>query len=71
MRNKIFGFIGMLWGGAILANGIFGKTPQGTEAYQAGQTGAFVLGGLLLVAGAFYFFKKPAISEKEPEEGQH
>ena len=58
MRNKIFGSVGALWGGAILANGILGQASQGSEAYQAGQTGAFVFGGLMLLAGIYYFFKK-------------
>lgn len=66
MRNKIFGTIGVLWGGAILANGILGQSPQGSEAYQAGQTGAFVFGGLMFTAGIYYFFKKPKEKDSEP-----
>jgi hypothetical protein len=61
MRNKIFGAIGIIWGGAILANGLFGQPPQGSDAYQAGQSGALVFGGILLVAGIYYFFRKPKV----------
>ena len=64
MRNKIFGVIGILWGGAILANGLFGQSPQGSGAYQTGQTVALVFGGIMLVAGAYYLFKKPKKADK-------
>jgi len=61
MRNKIFGVIGVLWGGAILVSH-FMKDSSGAvssnEAYQAGQSAAVVMGGLLLIAGLYYFFKK-------------
>lgn len=65
MRNKIFGAIGVIWGGAILANGLFGQTSQGSDAYQAGQSGALVFGGVLLVAGIYYFFKKTKVKAEK------
>ena len=58
MRNKIFGGIGMLWGGGIIANSLFGGTSGGSEAYQTGQNSAVIFGVLLLGVGAYYFFKK-------------
>ena len=59
MRNKIFGGIGILWGGAILANWLMGGSDGGSGAYQTGQNAAIVFGALMLIAGLYYFFKKP------------
>lgn len=59
MKNKIFGAIGALWGGAIVVNGLFGKPLQGSDAYQTGQIIGIVLGGIMCAAGIYYFFKKP------------
>ena len=60
MRNKIFGAIGVIWGGAILFNWLTADAPTGSTAYQGGQTAAVVFGGVLFLAGLYYFFKKPA-----------
>jgi hypothetical protein len=53
MRHKILGWIGILWGGFILANGLIkistGQLSEG--AYAAGQVVAFGLGGFMLFAG--------------------
>ena len=60
MRNKIFGGIGVIWGGAMVLNWLGSDAPaSGSAAYQGGQTGAAVFGALMLVAGLYYFFKKP------------
>jgi len=60
MRNKIFGAIGIIWGGLIIGNKIVGNNPAGSsDTYQAGQTGAVIFGVILLIAGLYYFFKKP------------
>ena len=60
MRNKIFGGIGILWGGAIVLRWLIVGTPSnGSEAYQAGHSGAVIFGALMLVAGLYYFFRKP------------
>ena len=67
MRNKIFGAIGVLWGGAVLLNGVLGQPQQGDSAYQAGQTGGLIFGGLMFVVGLYYFFKKP--KQKATEAG--
>jgi len=58
MRNKISGAIGVVWGSLILFNGLSSPV-QGSAAYQSGHAGALVFGGLLVVAGLYYFFKKP------------
>lgn len=59
MRNKIFGGIGIVWGGLILFSWLTAASPSGSSAYQAGRSGAAVFGGLMLVVGLYYFFKKP------------
>jgi hypothetical protein len=67
MRNKIFGGIGILWGGLMTAQWIFGTSPQASAdgataysaSYAAGTGFAHVLGVLMLIAGLYYFFKKP------------
>ena len=58
MRNKIFGGIGIVWGGGILAMRLFGEPSGGSEAYQSGQTGAAIFGLIMLVLGFYYYFKK-------------
>jgi hypothetical protein len=57
MRNRIFGGIGVVWGGLILVTSFMRGGPQGSGAYQAGQTGALVFGVLLLIIGGYYFLK--------------
>lgn len=60
MRDKIFGGIGILWGGAIVGRWLLvGIEAKGSSAYQAGQGGAVIFGLGLLLAGLYYFFKKP------------
>lgn len=59
MRNKIFGTLGVIWGGAILVSAFMRGGPDGSGAYAAGQTGGIVFGAVLLIAGAYYFLKKP------------
>lgn len=61
MRNKIFGGIGIVWGGALLARWLMADAPvAGTAAYQSGQSGAVLFGAAMWVAGLYYFFKKSA-----------
>lgn len=57
MRNRVFGGIGILWGGGVLIAAFARGGPQGAGAYGAGQTAGLLFGGLLLVAGLYYFFK--------------
>jgi hypothetical protein len=58
MRNKIFGVIGVLWGGGILVSAFLRDAPAGSDAYAAGHTGGLVFGGLLFLVGAYYLFKR-------------
>jgi len=61
MRNRIFGGIGILWGGALVLRWLTSGTPSGgSAAYQAGQSGAVIFGALMLLAGLYYFFRKPS-----------
>lgn len=47
-------------GGLILLNGLMSNSSgSASGAYNSGQTGGLVFGGLLLVVGVYYFFKKP------------
>jgi hypothetical protein len=60
MRNKIFGGIGVVWGGGILVRWLMSGRNFENEAYQAGQNSAALFGVLLLLAGIYYLFKKPS-----------
>ena len=60
MRNRIFGGIGVLWGGALVLRWLTsGTSASGSSAYQAGQSGAVVFGGLMLLTGLYYLLRKP------------
>lgn len=58
MRNKIFGGIGILWGGGILLRWILADSSGGSDAYQSGNSLAVLFGLLLFVVGIYYFIKK-------------
>jgi hypothetical protein len=57
MRNRIFGAIGLLWGGLLLVRAYLGGGPVGTGAYRAGQIAALVFAALLVVVGGYYLIK--------------
>lgn len=57
MRNRIFGAIGVVWGGAILASAFFRGLPESSGAYAAGQNAGLIFGALLLITGAYYLLK--------------
>jgi hypothetical protein len=61
MCTRIFGWIGIVWGGAIVVTKLLdtGSGAGGGGASAAGQSAALVLGFLLLVVGAYYAFRKP------------
>ena len=45
MRNKIFGFIGILWGGGIIARWLIADSQTtANSAYQSGQNMAVIFG---------------------------
>ena len=54
MRNRIFGTIGLLWGGLILVRTFIVGGAEGTGAYRQGQIGAIVFAALLVLVGAYY-----------------
>ena len=59
MRNKVFGFIVMVWGGVIVAR-FFLYPPQATNsAYQAGTVVGVVFGAILFGIGLHALLKKP------------
>jgi hypothetical protein len=57
MRNRVFGAIAVLWGGAILGKGYFSGGPVGSGAYRDGQIAAFIFAALLVLAGGYYLIK--------------
>jgi hypothetical protein len=57
MRNRIFGAIGVIWGGLMLVSAFMRGGPQGSGAYHAGQTGALAFAALLVLVGGYYLLK--------------
>ncbi len=58
VRNRIFGAIGVLWGGAILVSRLIsGHLVSGSGPYATGQIAGLVFGVLLFVVGLYYFIK--------------
>ena len=57
MRNRIFGAIGVIWGGVMLVSALFRGGPQGSGAYAAGQNAALVFAVLLVLVGGYYLAK--------------
>jgi hypothetical protein len=58
MRNRIFGAIGVLWGGFMLVSAFLRGGPHGSGAYAAGQNGALVFAVLLVIVGGYYLLKR-------------
>jgi hypothetical protein len=57
VRNRIFGAIGVIWGGAMLVSAFLRGGPEGSGAYAAGQTTALAFGCLLLLVGGYYLLR--------------
>jgi hypothetical protein len=55
-RNRIFGIVGTVWGGAVVISALFRVLSDNT-AYAAGQIGGFILGGLLFCVGLYFAIK--------------
>lgn len=53
MRSNIFGWIGVLWGGAIVVSTLLRGVPTASNSYEAGQFAAFLFGFVLLGVGAW------------------
>jgi hypothetical protein len=54
MKNRIYGGIGVLLGGAILVSALISGGGAGQGAYGAGKTTGLFFGGLLFVVGLYY-----------------
>ena len=57
LRNKVFGAIGILWGGALVAK-CLASGPSGAGAYAVGQYAGVAFGAGMLLAGFYAFFKR-------------
>ena len=58
MRNRIFGGIGVLWGGAVLLSKLIsGHGITGSGAYANGQIAGLLFAILLFVVGLHYLIK--------------
>ena len=63
MKNKILGWIGVIWGGLLLLKfvvSLLSGERIGGGAYGAGQITGVIFGGLLFLAGLLALRKKPA-----------
>ena len=56
-RSRIFGLIGVFWGGAVLLKGLVGGSSGASGTYAAGQGAGTVFGAILLIVGAYYVIK--------------
>jgi len=57
-RNRIFGIIGIVWGGGALLGKALGAQPApANAAYAAGQSTGYIFALLLLVVGIYYAVK--------------
>jgi len=61
MKLKIFGWVGVVWGGLVVLSGLakLASDDMGDGAYGAGQFAGFIFGGLLCLAGIYTLRKKP------------
>jgi len=66
MRNRIFGAIGVLWGGLILLGRVASdRHLDGPAAYAAGQMAGLIFAALLVVVGLFYVIRGGGISKNK------
>jgi hypothetical protein len=56
MRNRIFGLIGVLWGGALTLAHLFKANP-GEGVSSEGLSGSVIFGSLLFCVGLWYLIK--------------
>jgi hypothetical protein len=52
VRATIFGTVGVLWGGAIIASSLLDRTQQTDPAHVVGELMAMAFGALLVAVGA-------------------
>jgi len=58
-RNRILSVIVLVWGSALLIKRVIVGAPNGSAAYQSGATAAYVVAGIMVIAGAYGLLKKP------------
>jgi hypothetical protein len=63
-RNLVFGVIGIVWGGLILISGPIRGGYHESGAFGQGMSAGLVFGGLLFVAGLYYFIKGKRIGQE-------
>lgn len=69
MRNRIFGMIGVLWGGFIILRLVReGIMPGPDRAFVVGQYLGAGLGVLMLVAGGYYLVKGEGTRSKRKKK---
>ena len=61
MKNKMLGWIAIVWGGLVLLSGLtkLFSGGMGAGAYGAGQVAGFLFGGVLCSVGLYTVGKKP------------
>lgn len=57
MRNRIFGAIGVIWGGLMLVSAFLRGGSQGSGNYAMGQNTALVFAVFLVVVGGYYLVR--------------
>lgn len=61
MKNKIFGWIGMVWGAAIVISALLKDQVLSGENYAVGQIIAYTFGGILCLVGLYTVLKKKKV----------
>ena len=61
MKNKLLGWVALVWGGLVLLGGLpkLFSAGAGAGAYGAGQLAGVLFGGILCAAGLYAVCKKP------------
>jgi hypothetical protein len=57
VTQRIFGLIGVLWGGGMLISAYINGGPSGFSAYTTGHYMGLAFGGVMLVVGMFALLK--------------
>lgn len=63
-RNRVFGVIGIVWGGLILISGPIRGGYQESGAFGQGRSAGLIFGGLLFAAGLYYFIKGKRVGQE-------
>ena len=63
MKNKVLGWIAIVWGGLVLLSGLTKLLSGGVGvgAYGAGQLTGILFGGVLCAVGVYTLCKKPKV----------